>query len=486
MENIRKLFLAFIAFSCFFIETQAQQATVSGKVIDEDGLEVIGANIVIKGQSGVGTITDINGQYTIQVPNADKDVLVFSFIGMMTQEVKVKGQTQINITLRTNNKMLDEVVVVGYATMKRKDLTGSVASVKSEDLLKVPTTDATQAMAGRMAGVQIIQSDGQPGSEMSVRVRGGISITQSNEPLYVIDGFPTEDGMANLDPSDIESIDVLKDASATAIYGARGANGVVLVTTKGGKDSGGKATVTFDTYVGFRNLANRLHTLSVEEFVLADYERTLGTASSAADAIRAWQNRYGSFLEIGENYRNRPGIDWLDRTMGRTTITQNYRVGVNGGNDQTKYSLAYSYNKDEGAMVYSGSSRHNITLNVNSKVSKKLSVTGRITYDQRNIYGAGVAGNGTNEGGSNVDARFNKMAQILQYRPTIGIHGSDTDLLEGSDPLLEDAEGNTLQNPLLSASEERDDREVRTFQANGGITFNLPQQHRYALPHSTP
>ena len=453
---------------------RAQQLTVTGKVIDNEGLEVIGGNVTIKGVSGVGTITDINGQYTITVNDASKDVLVFSFIGLKTQEVPVKGRKQIDVTLRTDDQLLEEVVVVGYATMKRKDLTGSVASVKSEDLTKVPTSDATQALAGRMAGVQVIQSDGQPGSDVSVRVRGGISITQDNEPLYVIDGFPTEDGMSNLDPGDIESIDVLKDASATAIYGARGANGVVLVTTKSGSSQKeGKGTLSFDFYLGFRKLANRLHVLDVEEYVLADYERTLGNASSSPEeSIRAWQNRYGSFLEIHDNYADRAGIDWLDETMGRTTLTQNYRVAFSGGSDAVKYSLSYNYNKDEGAMVYSGSDRHNISMSVNGKLNDKLSVTGRFTFDQRNIYGAGVAGNGTNEGGSNTDARFNKMAQILQYRPIQSLRYSDEDLLI-QDALSEDTDDSVTQNPLINASEERDDREMRTFQVNGGLTYKL-------------
>ncbi|MDM8337894.1 SusC/RagA family TonB-linked outer membrane protein [Mediterranea massiliensis] len=452
---------------------RAQSLTVTGRVMDNENLEVIGGNVSLKGAAGVGTITDMNGNYTITVNDAKKDVLVFSYIGMKTIEVPVKGRSKIDVTLEADNQLLEEVVVVGYATVKRKDLTGSVASIKSEDLMKVPTSDATQALAGRMAGVQIVQTDGQPGAEASIRVRGGISITQSNEPLYVIDGFPTEDGMSSLDPADIESIDVLKDASATAIYGARGANGVVLITTKSGKSMEGKGQVTFDAYVGFRKLANKLDVLSTEEFVLADYERTVGLTSTPEETMTAWQNRYGSFLELHENYGNRPGIDWLDETMGRTTLTQNYRVGVNGGSEAVKYNLAYSYNKDEGAMVYSGSERHNITLGVNGKVNDKLSVTARINFDYRSIYGAGVAGNGTNEGGSNTDARFNKMAQILQYRPTIGIKGSDDELLMGEDPLLTDEAGNVMQNPLINAAEEKDDREIRTLQANGGLTYKI-------------
>lgn len=452
---------------------RAQSLQIIGKVTDNEGLEVIGGNVTLKGAAGVGTITDMNGGYAITVPDASKAVLVFSYIGYQTQEIPVKGRKQIDVVMKADNQLLNEVVVVGYSVVQRKDLTGSVASVKSDELMKVPTTDATQALSGRLAGVQIVQTDGQPGSEASIRVRGGISITQSNEPLYVIDGFPTEDGMSSLDPADIESIDVLKDASATAIYGARGANGVVLITTKSGQGKGGKGTVTFDAYIGFRRLANRLNTLSTEEYVLADYERTLGTSTSPEESMLAWQNRYGSFLEIHDNYGDRPGIDWLDETMGRLTMTQNYRVGMNGGSDAVKYNLSYSYNKDEGAMIYSGSERHNIALSVNGKVNDKISVTGRVNFDQRNIYGAGVAGNGINEGGSNTDARFNKMAQILQYRPTIGLHGSDEELLQGEDPLLEDSEGNVMQNPLINAAEEHDDREIRTLQVNGGLTYKI-------------
>ena len=211
MENIRKILLLT---SCLFITlgTYAQSINVTGKVIDEEGLEVIGANISVKGSAGVGTITDLNGQYTLKVNNPSKDILVFSFIGMRTQEVHVKGKKRIDVTLQSDSKLLDEVVVIGYGTSKRSDLTGSVVSVKSEDLMQTPTSDVAQALAGRVAGVQISQSEGGPGSSISINVRGGISMTQSNEPLYVIDGYPSEDGMSGLDPGEIESIDILKES----------------------------------------------------------------------------------------------------------------------------------------------------------------------------------------------------------------------------------------------------------------------------------
>lgn len=458
--------LVFVSMSAY-----AQSLTVTGKVIDSEGYEVIGGSVTIKGAAGVGTVTDVNGNYSLKVNDASKDVLVFSYVGMTSQEVKVDGRSVIDVTLKADAVMLEEVVAIGYATVKRKDLTGSVASVNSKELSKVPTSDITQALAGRMAGVQVMQSEGAPGASISIRVRGGISITQSNAPLYIIDGFPSEDGMSTLDPAEIETIDILKDASATAIYGARGANGVVVITTKsGGKE--GKATVTFDSYVGFKKVAKKLDVLSTREFALLDYERRYYSAFTAKNstqedldkAVANFEALYGKYADIDANYANRAGIDWQDQTLGRTALTQNYRVGVSGGTDKLNYNLAYSYYDEEGAMVYSGNKKHNISFNMNHKLNDRLSITARISYDQMKIYGMG-----TSEGGD----RFNKMQHILQYRPMVGINGTDDLLLGDEDPLLVDDTGNVMQNPLLSAAEETKDREYRTFQANGGFTLKL-------------
>ena len=458
--------LVFVSMSAY-----AQSLTVTGKVIDSEGYEVIGGSVTIKGAAGVGTVTDVNGNYSLKVNDASKDVLVFSYVGMTSQEVKVDGRSVIDVTLKADAVMLEEVVAIGYATVKRKDLTGSVASVNSKELSKVPTSDITQALAGRMAGVQVMQSEGAPGASISIRVRGGISITQSNEPLYIIDGFPSEDGMSTLDPAEIETIDILKDASATAIYGARGANGVVVITTKsGGKE--GKATVTFDSYVGFKKVAKKLDVLSTREFALLDYERRYYSAFTAKNstqedldkAVANFEALYGKYADIDANYANCAGIDWQDQTLGRTALTQNYRVGVSGGTDKLNYNLAYSYYDEEGAMVYSGNKKHNISFNMNHKLNDRLSITARISYDQMKIYGMG-----TSEGGD----RFNKMQHILQYRPMVGINGTDDLLLGDEDPLLVDDTGNVMQNPLLSAAEETKDREYRTFQANGGFTLKL-------------
>ena len=462
-----KNWILVIVFAIISVSAFAQSATVTGKVVDSEGSEVIGASVTVKGAAGVGTITDIDGNYTLKVNNASKDVLVFSFVGLTTKEVEVNNQNVINVTLQANAVLLDEVVAIGYATVKRKDLTGSVASVGSQELSKIPTSDVTQALAGRMAGVMIQQSEGAPGASISIRVRGGISITQSNEPLYIIDGFPSEDGMSSLDPAEIETIDVLKDASATAIYGARGANGVVVITTKNGSKNAGKATVTFDSYVGVKKIAKKLDVLSPYEFAKLDYERTLWrmrTGDAGNDGMEKWESRYGKYSDIEANYGNRKGINWQDETLGRNALTQNYRIGVSGKTEKMSYSLAYSYYDEEGAMVYSGTKKHTISFNMNQEVNKWLKLNARISYDQKKVEGMG-----TSDGGD----RFNKMQHILQYRPTIGILGDDSDLLQSEDPLLVDDSNNVMQNPLVSAAEETNKREWRTFQANAGATIQL-------------
>lgn len=461
MKNMQKILLLTAALLAS-LSIHAQNFTVTGKVVDNEGLEVIGGNISIKGSAGVGTITDLNGQYTLKVNNPSKDVLIFSYIGMRTQEVSIKGQKQINVTLQPDNLVLDEVVVIGYGNAKRGDLTGSVVSVKNEDLMQTPTSDVTQALAGRVAGVQVMQSEGEPGASISIRVRGGISITQSNEPLYVIDGFPSEDGMNNLDPAEIESIDILKDASSTAIYGARGANGVVVITTKKGGKDGSKMQVSFDSYVGIKKMARKLPVLSTREFVLLDYERSL--AFKGESGVKAFQSRYGSFLEIEDNFGNREGIDWQEEALGRVTTSQNYRVGLTGGGKELKYSFSYSYFKDLGAMLYSGTDKHNVSLSVSHNASKRFQANARFNYTQMKVYGMGTSDGNT---------RFNKMENILQYRPTIGIYGNDSDLLIGEDPLLEDDQSNPMQSPLVSAAEETKDKLQRTLQVNGGFTFKF-------------
>ena len=235
---------------CLTIFAQGHQ--VSGIVKDATGEPMIGANVMVKGTTN-GTITDFDGNFTLSGVKAS-DVLVFSYIGCITQEIKVGNQTKFDVTLKDDAQALEEVVVIGYGTTKKKDLTGSVASVGGETLAKVPVTSAAEALTGRLPGVQITTTDGSPDAEMIIRVRGGGSVTGDNSPLYIVDGFPVSN-INDIAPSDIETIDVLKDASSTAIYGSQGANGVVIITTKSSK--GGKTKVSYNGFMQSKRLAKR-------------------------------------------------------------------------------------------------------------------------------------------------------------------------------------------------------------------------------------
>ncbi|MCT4644636.1 MAG: SusC/RagA family TonB-linked outer membrane protein, partial [Carboxylicivirga sp.] len=458
------------------VNAHAQEKTIRGIVTDETGDQIPGVNVVIKGTT-TGTITNINGEYSLKVKNAASDVLVFSFIGFDDQETIVANRDVINITLKTEFTQLDEVVAIGYGSMKKKDLTGAIASVNVEEMEKMPVANVAQAMAGRVAGVQITTSEGEPGAGISIRVRGGGSITQSNEPLYIIDGFPSEDGLSALDPSDIESIDILKDASSTAIYGARGANGVVVVTTKGG--SVAKTTVNFDAYYGIKKLSNRLDVMNAYDFVKMDYERqTHGVQFTGdldeegnpimTDGYLNHSSNYGTWEEHDNIYKNRPGIDWQDEAFGDNAYMQNYKVSVNGGTETAKYNIAYSHFDDEGLMVESGFNRDNAKLKLDLSPNKKLDISTNVNYTRQEKYG-----NGTSTGNS----YFNRMYHIVQYRPTIGIKGEDSDLINmDEDPILEDENGNVLQNPITSAEAEHRSYQRKVLSMNANMKYEL-------LPH---
>lgn len=264
-QNGRKLsvFLSLLLCVCCSLSAQIK---ITGTVTDETNEGVIGASVLVKG-SKTGTITDIDGKYSIEVPNK-KAVLIFSFIGYATQEIAVAGKETVNVVMKEDGVMLNEVVAIGYGTMKKEDLTGSVAKVNMDDLNKAPVVSFDQALGGRIAGVQVVSGDGRPGSAASIVIRGSNTISDSSDgtPLYVIDGFATDDpNAAAYNQNDIESIDVLKDASATAIYGARGANGVIIITTKRGKESAPR--VTYDGYFSWQQHPKYLDIMEGKQFV---------------------------------------------------------------------------------------------------------------------------------------------------------------------------------------------------------------------------
>ena len=290
----RKLSMLLVTLSLSGMLAFAQNRTVTGTVVDANGEPIPGANVIIVGTQ-VGATTDFDGNFSI--PNVSKNAaLQVSFIGYATQRVDIAGQSQVRISLAEDRDLLDEVVVIGYGAVRRRDLTGAVASVKGDNVKQTPVANVAEALQGRLPGVNVISEDGRPGATQSIRVRGGGSITQSNDPLFVVDGLPVGN-INDIPASEIESIDVLKDASATAIYGSRGANGVILVTTKGSKE--GKVRISYDGFAQAKTVPNTQATLNAQEYVLHNWSYAASRGTANADAVAKY---FGLGSQYGNHY----------------------------------------------------------------------------------------------------------------------------------------------------------------------------------------
>lgn len=341
-----------------------QQRTVSGTITSEDGEQLPGANVVVKGTT-IGTTTDFDGKYTLGLP-ADAETLVISYIGYESVEIAVQGRTQLDVTLKPDMETLQEVVVVGYGTQRKSDLTGSVASVKGTELAQLPMQRVDQALQGRAAGVMVLNTSGQPGGQTTIRIRGMNSIQGSNQPLIVVDGLQGVD-INSLNPNDIESMEILKDASATAIYGSQGANGVILITTKKGKK--GKPVVSYSFNQSYQKLRNKLDLMNAPEFV------------GSINAYRASLNMPGDDVivptpvfstEEVEYWNGREGTDWQEEVY-RTAPMSNHQLSLSGGTDNVNYLVSGGYLDQKGILLNSQFQRFSLRANVNVKVTEKTS-----------------------------------------------------------------------------------------------------------------
>ena len=363
-----------------------QQIIISGKVTDSSGTPLPGVTIVLKGTTQ-GTITGSDGTYRLDhVPG--NATLQFSFVGMKTQEIPVTGRESIDVVMVEESIGLNEVVAIGYGTVKRADLTGAVASVKGEELAAIPVANVTKALQGRLLGVNITSADGRPGAPISVRVRGGGSITQSNEPLYIVDGFPVGDINA-IPASEIESVDVLKDAASTAIYGARGANGVILVTTKSGKE--GKVKVSYDGYVKVGKVAKELNTLSAREYVLNSWSYAASRGAANQDAVEKYFGLGSNYGDHYADYANVKTHNYTDDLL-RTSASQSYFVTISGGNKTTKVISTFGYVDDQGIKINSDYSRMNGSLKLQQELSDRLKFDLDIHYAESNSSGGVESG----------------------------------------------------------------------------------------------
>ena len=355
-----------LVFTASFV--QAQDTQVSGTILDETGMPLPGVSILLKGTTR-GTTTDLDGKYSIAAP-AD-GVLVFSFIGYNNIEETVGSRSKIDLTLTPDVSNLDEVVVVGYGTQKKSQLTGAISSVGNKEIQELPITDARQALQGRAAGVDVVQPGSKPGSAPQVRIRGRRSFNASNEPLYVIDGIPTVGGLEDINPQDITSMEVLKDASATAIYGSRGSNGVVLITTKRG--GAGKTTVSLDSYYGASYELGRIEVFDGPGF--AEYKRESrratgaypeGPATATADA-KLFEPIELESIGLGRS------TDYVAGLMQNGNI-QSHQVGVSGGNDKTTFFVSGNYFKDVGVIINQDFTRYTFRINLDHKITDKVSI----------------------------------------------------------------------------------------------------------------
>ncbi len=359
----------------------AQNITVSGHVVDPEGDPVISATVKLVGSTTVGTVTDIDGHFTLNAPSGGK--LSVSYIGMITKTVEAVAGTMMSIVLEEDAQSLDEVVVIGYGSVRRRDLTGAVASVGENVLKNIPVTSAATAITGRMAGVSVVTTEGSPDATVNIRVRGGGSISQDNSPLFIVDGFQVS-GIDDIPVNDIESMDILKDASSTAIYGAKGANGVILITTKSGKE--GRVVVRFNGSVGFNNIYNQTPVLSPYEYVYL--QRELDPDESAG-----FFEKYGRWEDI-DIYKSKKGNDWQDLLFGSTGVKQSYNLSISGGDQSLVYSINYTRDDESYILKTSNNRRDNINVKINKIFNKNLRFEFNPKMSYRVIDGPSVSSGG--------------------------------------------------------------------------------------------
>jgi len=466
------------------------QYSISGKVVDESGAPIPGANVVEKNTTN-GVVTDFDGNFTIDVVN-DNAVLVFSFIGFTTQEIAVAGQNELNVSLVEDLGKLDEVVVVGYGTQRKKDLTGSISRVDMTEVNRPSIASFDQMLQGQVAGVQISQTSGAPGGNINILVRGMSSITGGNQPLYVVDGFPigssdntdfgsyggnlySSDGiasngqqqrlnpLASINPSDIESIEILKDASATAIYGSRGANGVVIITTKRGK--AGKAEISAEVSLGMQSIGNKLTLLNSQQY--AEYVAQgrdnahvfAGGSASDPNELRA------SSRQVRPEFRNPSSIttntDWQD-VIYRVAPIRNYQISFNNGNENTRFFIAGGYFDQEGIVETSSFKRFNLRTNIDSNISERIKI--------------GTSLNGSYSYGNfpNTEGHYGTgglIMAVLSASPTIPIYNENGDPYFNQDDVTDGL--GWLANPLDLLSGFSDERRTANILWNNYLEYKL-------------
>ena len=444
------------------------EVTIKGQVTDEKGTPLPGATVVVKGVTGLGASTDADGRFTLAVPTGN-ETLAISSIGYVAQEIKLGGRTDLTVQLVTDNQALNEVVVVGYGTQKRSDLTGAVGSVTSKELTERPVINIAQGLQGRVAGVNVALNSGQPGGgDPLIRVRGYGSINAGNNPLIVVDGVFWTAGINSLNPNDIANIEVLKDASATAIYGSQGSNGVILITTKRGKQG---SQVSYDAFVSLSHIARKLPVLNAQQFLATEdlgyqnvqkYDPAGWAAGKYADkdpAIkrRALADPNDPHRLFDENLNPLYDTDWQNATT-QTGVTQNHNLSFSGGTDQLTYGLYLNYVNSQGTILDTYQKRYNARLVIDNQVKKWLKVGTTLNYSNINER----IGNDF-VGGNNIPRMMIEMIPIMPIKYLDGTYAKRQDY-----PDMESGD-----NPVAIAREDQELRRRQVFSGNGYASFTI-------------
>ena len=417
--------------------------TIKGVINDEQGETIIGASVIIKGED-TGTTSDMDGRFTLEAPEGA--ILVISYIGYHTQEVKVRKRSLLRVVLKEDNQLLDEVVVVGYGTVKKSDLTGAVSGVSNRQYKNQPVQRVENILQGRTPGVEVTATSGMPGASMKVRVRGTTSINKSSDPLY--DGIISSSGLDGINPSDIQSMEILKDASSTAIYGSRGSNGVILITTKQGSE--GKAQVTFDASVGLSTVRKQYDLLNAYEYATA-LNDIRGSSTISAEDLEAYKN-------------GTKGINWTD-LLTRTGITQDYRLAISGGNEKVKYLISGNVLDQEAITIMSDYKRYGIRANIDSEVKPWLTISAKLNASSLHKH---------NEGGANWLHVTNFSPTMELKDPETGVYNTDPYNMIGSSPY-----GEMIVNNSDSYSYNLNANLTLLFKIMKGLTLSVQGGYDY-------
>lgn len=456
IKNVRYALVAILLLFCAVVQAQ----TVKGVVKDDAGETIIGATVQEQGTKN-GVVTDVNGKFSITLKGKSHK-LVVSYVGMKTRIVDVKDESDVTIKLKDDNNTLEDLVVVGYGTMKKKDLTGPIATVGGKVLEAVPVASAVEALTGKMAGVQVTTTEGSPDAEVKIRIRGGGSVSQSSAPLYIVDGFWVE-SISDIPASDIEDITALKDASSAAIYGSRAANGVILVTTKSGK--AGKVNVSYNAYYTWKKVAKKMDVIDSYDYAKWQYELILLKNQGDLAKMSDYEDQFGGYQDM-DLYQNIEANDWQDILYGRTGHVFNQNLNISGGNDEIKYTFSYAHVNDKAILYGSTFKRDNFSLKLNAKPSKVTTLDFQVRYVDTN-----VRGGGSNEAKSTYDS--DKRLRYAILYPPFPVRNVNSAAASADDDL-----GN-LYHPIVAQQDNDAKKERKNLNLSGAFGWTIVKNLKF-------